>query len=901
MDDLIIVNSENNINNKNTNIQIPIKDFLDFLYPTISTPSNGWFSLWETPGKSSKYFDVTKPGWQEAVAAQAQEWDHQKHNVFYGLGLRGADLGPYHRGKKKDIVVMPGLWVDIDIQGPGHKGTNYPTGVAAIAEKILIPFGVEPSRVVLSGGGLHVYWAFDQPLTITDENRAEVTALSKAWQARLIAHAAAAGWGMDDTADLTRVLRPVGTNNHKTDTPRPVAFIGIPGPRYSYAALRAVIPPTGATVPAPTATGATVPAPTTLTLTTPVPTTDESTATISGIWRKLGKISDPTKREIVRAAREGRPLAEPGSRDITIQRLASWIAAIDQTTDPEVLAEAIMGRSIAAMAGQTPDDCPTIEDAAKKIARAQNEMAEKTKIKNENNAKILALFQGAEPEEKESRPVVWLGADEARVTADVLSVISSALLQRHGQLVVLVSDTGPLAGVARPLGSPVIRPISRSALRLLISSRVFLARGRDKVDNSLVEGNPPDWLVAGIHDMGTWPTVRHLEGIVESEVIGPDHKVIDQPGYHDTTGLFVVRDYTDGDRPATVEAAKNLLDEAVVNFPFSGDAEKAVWVSALLTGFALHAFRGPIPFFLFDANQRGTGKSRLIDLISIIQTGHVAPRKTYADADDEMRKTITAIMLEGLHLVMLDNIGGRLGCPSLEAAVTGVSWHDRRLGSNSTVSGPLRVIWLASGNNTELSSDLTRRTLHCRLESALEDPEKRDDLLHPDLYAWVTQNRGRIVGACLAILDGYIRAGEPNMGLPPFGSFEDWSKLIRSAVVWAGFADPCATREALRERADTDRSELAGMIAGIRELDPKSAGKNTKEIITAGTTPGKCPVLAAALAEVTPGHGQLTPKVLGRRLRQLCGRPRGGYAIQGRVDRNGMHIWRVEPVIRGVA
>jgi putative DNA primase/helicase len=56
-------------------------------------------------------------------------------------------------------------------------------------------------------------------------------------------------------------------------------------------------------------------------------------------------------------------------------------------------------------------------------------------------------------------------------------------------------------------------------------------------------------------------------------------------------------------------------------------------------------------------------------------------------------------------------------------------------------------------------------------------------------------SRAQLVAAGLTVLRGYSAAGRPDMRLPPWGSFEGWSKLVRGALVWAGEADPGETRE----------------------------------------------------------------------------------------------------------
>lgn len=43
------------------------------------------------------------------------------------------------------------------------------------------------------------------------------------------------------------------------------------------------------------------------------------------------------------------------------------------------------------------------------------------------------------------------------------------------------------------------------------------------------------------------------------------------------------------------------------------------------------------------------------------------------------------------------------------------------------------------------------------------------------------------------------------MELRPFGSYDAWSAVIRSAVRWLGMKDPCDTRDQLEVAADSDK------------------------------------------------------------------------------------------------
>jgi hypothetical protein len=107
------------------------------------------------------------------------------------------------------------LWIDADA-GPGKA---YPTIAAAIAAvndfrlKVGLP---PPSAIIITGGGIHVYWISHRALT-PDEWRPYAEGL-KAEITRL-------GFSFDPiSADPVRVLRVPGTFNNKTNTPRPVTL-----------------------------------------------------------------------------------------------------------------------------------------------------------------------------------------------------------------------------------------------------------------------------------------------------------------------------------------------------------------------------------------------------------------------------------------------------------------------------------------------------------------------------------------------------------------------------------------------------------------------------------------------------------------------------------------------------
>jgi hypothetical protein len=108
---------------------------------------------------------------------------------------------------------VPVLWAEVDLHTedkPGPKTVEEALGV--LAEQ----FPYMPSVVVESGGGLHLYWLLDEPIsTETREECDEAQKRVREFQGRIRTIWSARGWQLDSVHDLARVLRVPGTVNHK--------------------------------------------------------------------------------------------------------------------------------------------------------------------------------------------------------------------------------------------------------------------------------------------------------------------------------------------------------------------------------------------------------------------------------------------------------------------------------------------------------------------------------------------------------------------------------------------------------------------------------------------------------------------------------------------------------------
>jgi len=152
-------------------------------------------------------------------------------------------------------------------------------------------------------------------------------------------------------------------------------------------------------------------------------------------------------------------------------------------------------------------------------------------------------------------------------------------------------------------------------------------------------------------------------------------------------------------------------------------------------------------------------------------------------------------LLTGQPLVAIDNLNGELRgdflCQLIERPIVKV----RPLGVSNLVSIESKATVFANGNNLVLVGDVVRRVVLCSLDPQMERPELREFKLDP--VDTVLGDRGAYIAAALTVVRAYLAAGCPGE-LPALASFEDWSRLVRSAWVWLGRADPVATMEAAR-------------------------------------------------------------------------------------------------------
>jgi putative DNA primase/helicase len=270
----------------------------------------------------------------------------------------------------------------------------------------------------------------------------------------------------------------------------------------------------------------------------------------------------------------------------------------------------------------------------------------------------------------------------------------------------------------------------------------------------------------------------------------PDGSLLTEQGYDEATGLLLVEPPpmpTIPDQPTREDALKALalLEDLLSEFPLVDDVAKACALSAMITPVVRGAF-SVTPLHAGRAPDAGSGKSYLMDTVAAIAIGQPMPVMSTGANKEETEKRLGSALMKGQPLISIDNISGELGGDALCQIIERPMVDIRILGSSDSVRIEARGTSLfATGNNFVIVGDLCRRVISAALDPAVERPEFRE--FKGDPVKKILENRGAYIAAALIICRAYFVAGQPNKA-KRLASFEGWSDIVRSALIWLGRA-----------------------------------------------------------------------------------------------------------------
>ena len=263
-------------------------------------------------------------------------------------------------------------------------------------------------------------------------------------------------------------------------------------------------------------------------------------------------------------------------------------------------------------------------------------------------------------------PTIKLGRQLREVAGDAIKALAEA--EKHSPTLFLQSNRLVRVGKDKDK-RPVIVPVGAAELKVALTQAADFVKVHRTVDGEQkTHAAPPKDVIEYIQ--GTQQNqlpFPSLEGIVEVPTLRTDGTILDKPGYDAKTKLYyfpsagmdkcnVPEQPTQND----VEAALEVIWDAIGQFPYVSDANKANTLGAVLTPLVRPAIKNHIPLCIIDSPKPGTGKGLLIDFISAIATSEAAAVLIASTSDEEWSKKITGLLQQGNTLIVIDNIRNKL-------------------------------------------------------------------------------------------------------------------------------------------------------------------------------------------------------------------------------------------------
>ncbi len=229
------------------------------------------------------------------------------------------------------------------------------------------------------------------------------------------------------------------------------------------------------------------------------------------------------------------------------------------------------------------------------------------------------------------------------------------------------------------------------------------------------------------------------------------------------------------------------LRDLLIDFPWKTEADRQNFIGLLITVIVRAALSGNVPMHLILSTVERTGKTKLVDeIIGILFLNGPVPAMQFAGSDEERDKRILAVLMLGLPVVHLDNLGEWFDSAAMASTITAEVYSGRVLGQSAMANVPNVAVWIGTGNNVSMSGEMAKRTVPIHLLPADADPHLRTQFVHSDLREYVREHRDAILGTLIAMVRAWIDAGRPPSPLR-VGGFEAWSRVVGGVMAHAGY------------------------------------------------------------------------------------------------------------------
>lgn len=499
------------------------------------------------------------------------------------------------------------------------------------------------------------------------------------------------------------------------------------------------------------------------------------------------------------------------------------------------------------------------------------------------------------------RPTIYIDHEPAAILAITDTIRQGTLPDtyvRGGQLV-QVDDVSGSALSAQPLAvDKEVHPVTPDSMRRLLAQHADVYKTRTTKGGGSVDvpSSPAVTVCKAVLSATSWPGLPVLLNLVAAPVLRPDGTVLQAPGYDRETGLFYAPQLKVPPIPNVPdvvdvrEAREFVFDYVLGDFPWATPGDRANFIALLLSPILRPYIGGLIPLGAISAADRGSGKTLLADIIGTLFGATVRP---WVSDDDELRKAITATLMNSSAVIVFDNVSEyeSVDAPSLAKLLTSPAWDDRLLGRSEEARLVNDRLWLVTGNNIRFGGDIAQRTTLVHLNPNCARPDLRTGFRIPDLDEWLESedNRAELLRALLVLARAWIVAGAPKAN-HAMRSFRRWARAMGGFLAFhevEGFL----TNSRELENQDDEASQWAGFLTAWYQRYPTSPMTASDLLGTAQVMPGFELPDPWGGAFITRSDGRLpTAKGLGMMLASRRDRYFGEYVLRARKDEHSK-VW----------
>lgn len=735
-------------------------------------------------GAKPKQFGL---GDDTAIKHTAGSWpgDELGWNSYIAMGRFNPDRPPTKNGgvsrEAADVILVPGVWADLDIKDKADKPQNAEELAAIMA---VLP---EPTLLMDTGlGNLQPIWLFPGMSKQTEA----CAQLLERWH-KYLNHQATQALGrpikVDSVFDLARILRVPGTWRWpKTDdeAKAPVKLLKRGGPRY----------------------------------------------TASELWA-MSDVPDAPGEE--KAAKKTKAYsgknATVDAPDIKNARIATWARKVTEGVVKTYSEIRVTGMNnglntaaitLGGLAGYGYTEREQVYELLIEASIENGLLDSEGKDGHNSRQQVDATFESGWNSglEKPYDLPAWMGELKEQVTVNNPAMAAEWLRNElgRGELSgIFIKDTVLVHtprvgedGYVEPSekekaskidhGPAQVQTVEAEKVKAMVVVRYDV--GKEGVDK---DTNQPVWVPAffpreaaqdavnaALLGIGC-PNVQILQGVTHTPLVKRSGSILTAKGYDADTGLLYLPDrglevpeVPEAPTTAEVKRAVSFILKPVTEFPFVTENHRANWLGMMFTPVMRELLAPPYQMGVITAPNPGSGKGYLAGLIGIVHG--MVMRGEMPREKAEMKKTIISSLLSTTApVVLFDNVRGEIYSSELEALLTAGTITDRLLGYSKDVTVTNDRLWMVTGNNAKIGGDLARRVLEIKIDPKCSDPKSRTFAI-TDLMGWMEKNRGEYLAAMLTVVRAWINAGQPTEVFRS-DSFAQWAGALRGMLHWAQF------------------------------------------------------------------------------------------------------------------